>query len=371
MLTGSLPFGAEEVLSSYSKGNVTIPFPEEAWSTISPEAILLTKQLLCTNPFVRLSASGALFSPWITDNGAWDPLSNINSSESEHQKDRQKEQISTDLKQLGYSDSSREHELHEKAISRHARARWRTAICSVRVLIRIGGIDGNMQAHEFGERCSLASLSSSSYPESEWDYSIGDPDDLALSQGFSFDSSDPSVSSGRLPPAPRTPRDIEILLEGLPENEMTSEHEKVLERVRSRQKKRNTRLSTFARMSEGPDANCGGRGFQKNYADSAGSQGHCQSPVAVSDLHGNVEARSFSEGAAQVGSAGQKSLPQASSEELKSQLQASVDTNLGSDDGSFQSIPQRTDGALIGIFRARTGKGLFQNIRTAFRSKNT
>jgi hypothetical protein len=189
MLSGTLPFGVEEVLETYSSGNVTVPYPEEEWASISAGARQFTEQLLCKDQSARLSAFGALCSPWLTQDSEhrWEMFRDGDSVRGDPD-------AGADVSPSGTS--GREAGLLMAAISRQARRRWRSAAICARMLVRIGAVDGASDAGPQRQLQSVRSLASdTSRTDSEWDYSEADCD--GLSQVNSFDSGTCEAVLGR------------------------------------------------------------------------------------------------------------------------------------------------------------------------------
>lgn len=182
MLTGMLPFSVDEVLETFSTGEVHVPYPDEWWASISREAMQFTKQLLCKDPQVRISALGALCSSWLSQDPShvWKDLLST-STDLTYQKQNQDR---TDKNSV--VTRTREQELMAAALSRATRRRWRAATISVVALIRLGGLERKTAELPLRSvsRSSFASLSSCA--ESDWDYSVADYD--AMSHINSLDS---------------------------------------------------------------------------------------------------------------------------------------------------------------------------------------
>lgn len=364
MLTGTLPFGPEEVLASYSSGEVTIPFPDQYWGSISVEAKQLTKQLLCKDAKVRISAIGALNSAWISGNNDWDVLSLLTSTNTNAEINSARE----DVNNSSCNNSSvREGVLLNAAISRQAKARWRASICAIRVLLRTGGINLVAQSPDLAKFHSQSSLASINSPESEWDYSIADSADLSLSHTCSMDSLDYGIPSMRSINNASAPQSIGKKIEVMTSDEMSEEYSKVLERVRSRQQKRHMRTSNFARMSESPQS--GGRlvrgslGGPKNCGELEPMRS-CASPSSVADVYGSHAIRSRSEVVPQHFQA------KARTHSIQPDPTGEVDQEQNKElNGSGASHPgsPNGDGTLGLRSRTRPGKGTLHTLKSAFR----
>lgn len=182
MLTGMLPFGVNEVLTKYASGNVQVPYPTEMWDHVSPEAKQFTMQLLCNDQHVRLSAAGALCSPWLTNDSrhVWNDLLGTGKCEPS--------MAGVECQQV---EEDRGQQLLAEAISKHAKRKWGAAIVCIRALIRTRLLTACSRANIRPEdallqQSSCSSMDSSQAP-SEWDYSEADHQ-WNLSQASSFDS---------------------------------------------------------------------------------------------------------------------------------------------------------------------------------------
>lgn len=259
MLTGMLPFTVNEVLETFSTGEVHVPYPDESWVSISKEAMQFTKQLLCKNPHVRISALGALCSSWLTQDPGhvWKDLLADTSSTSTDSADRKQNADRSEAKSV--SSGSREEELMAAAISQATRKRWRAATISVRALIRLGGLEAKATDLS-GRSLSHSSFASvSSCAESDWDYSEADYD--ALSHVNSLDSCAHEFQG--------TQRRSEIIND--PSETLEEAARKWQESVvtqtgdgkpSTRQDRGGTARSNFARVSMTEGTN--GRNFQRN-----------------------------------------------------------------------------------------------------------
>lgn len=192
MLTGMLPFSVDEVLQTYSTGEVHVPYPDEWWGAISREAMQFTKQLLCNDPKARITASGALCSPWLSQdpNHVWkDLLVHTTTDLSGPNEDAGKIVVRS------RATGSREQELMAAAIFRTTRKRWRAAAISVVALIRLGWVQSKTEESpvQLLGRSSFASIGSCA--ESDWDYSEADFD--GFSDVNSLDSCAPEFKTNR------------------------------------------------------------------------------------------------------------------------------------------------------------------------------
>lgn len=184
MLTGMLPFSADEVLETFSTGEIQVPYPDEYWASVSDEAMRFTRQLLCKDPHVRLSAQGAICSSWLSQDPGhvWKDLLPNKWTDSAGQKEKTQR-----FDARSVTAGTREEELMAAAISQATRKRWRAATTSIVALIRLGGLESKTEdiQEKSLSRSSFASIGSCA--ESDWDYSEADFD--ALSHINSLDSS--------------------------------------------------------------------------------------------------------------------------------------------------------------------------------------
>lgn len=183
MLSGSLPFKVDEVLGTFGSGNIEIPYPAEVWDSISPQAKQLTMQLLCKDQNVRLSAAGALCSPWLTEDAKhqWAKLLGDYASKipppSPNRKKKNEEQ--------------RAEQLLSEAISSQAKRRWTSATVCIRVLVRSNLLTASSvidrDGNDFFLKAGSCESIGSSVAASDWDYSEAEFQ-WNLSQASSFDS---------------------------------------------------------------------------------------------------------------------------------------------------------------------------------------
>lgn len=128
MLSGSLPFEVDEVLHTFASGKIEIPYPAELWDSIFHQAKQLTMQLLCKDQNIRLSAAGALCSPWLTEDAKyqWAKLLGDCAPKILPPSASRKEQ----------TEEQRAKQMLSKAISSQAKRRWISAIVCIRLLVR-------------------------------------------------------------------------------------------------------------------------------------------------------------------------------------------------------------------------------------------
>jgi serine/threonine protein kinase len=249
LLTGQLPFSVNEVLQTFACGEVEVPYPSAWWASTSKEAIQFTKQLLCSDPQARVSAAGALCSPWLTQDSehVWSHLL------PKLETTRDDARIS-----FGTGSVSREQRLIAAAISRTAKKRWRTSAISICLLLRLGALDMTRSQMD-PPLLAMSSISSdASCGDSDWDYSEANFDPPSEMSSFDSVVSDVSVSSPRAVSRAREDGvSTELAALKWQESVMLSTE---IDRTKSR-RERAPLASNFARVSKTGGA--GGRGFQR------------------------------------------------------------------------------------------------------------
>lgn len=256
MLTGQLPFSVDEVLETFSTGDVHVPYPEKWWGTVSTQALKLTQQLLCKDPKARLSAAGALCSPWLSEDPdhVWKELLVVAEADSTEAEFKGGDPVGSSP-----SLDSREEVLILEAMSRTAKKRWLMAVMSVTLVIRLGALQLNRTIVGPAIESMSSLASESSCADSDWDYSEADFD--YLSGVNSIDSASPDLKLDR-----RRSRDKEELGDSRQRAALKWQESIVsvgdrIDRGQSR-RERVSLTSNFERVSKTDGGQ--GRGFQRN-----------------------------------------------------------------------------------------------------------